>query len=314
MDFILKDIEQATNLLPEQQTGVNLGRATKGAAKALKARLLLHVASPLFADRTVNKLECNQYTGDRQALYQQALDAAKDVINDSNYSLIDCNAGTIKEIAEKFHNIIITNNEETIWSKQYVNKDLNADNWVRNRVALLHGPNGYHNWAGTAPVSYTHLDVYKRQLYGSFHTRRRVLAIPGLLCWRGWQHADHRFCCRSCRYGTGRDQFHLVSKKNLVARIGRLSVGSRCLHLTKCTIRHIERFLLYLSAININIHNEFHFQTIQEERRRNRSRIERLRRGVRYADPRVLPGGNGCAVRYHQPQYIERYGVVQTDA
>ena len=54
-----------------------------------------------------------------------------------------------------------------------------------------------------------------------------------------------------------------------------------------------------MSAININIHNEFHFQTIQEERRRNRSRIERLRRGVRYADPRVLPGGNGCAVRYH---------------
>ena len=41
---------------------------------------------------------------------------------------------------------------------------------------------------------------------------------------------------------------------------------------------------------------------------------KRLRRGVRYADPRVLPGGNGCAVRYHQPQYIERYGVVQTDA
>lgn len=152
MDFILKDIEQAISLLPEQQTGEDVGRATKGAAKALKARLLLHIASPLFADRTVNTLACNQYTGDRQALYQQALDAAKDVINDSNYSLIDCNAGTIKEIAEKFHNIIITNNEETIWAKQYVNKDQNADNWVRNRVALLHGPNGYHNWAGTAPT------------------------------------------------------------------------------------------------------------------------------------------------------------------
>lgn len=152
MDFILKDIEQAIELLPEQQTGVNLGRATKGAAKALKARLLLHVASPLFADRSVNTLECNQYNGDRKALYQQALDAAKEVINDSNYALIDCNAGSIKDIAEKFHNIIITNNEETIWSKQYVNKDLNADNWVRNRVALLHGPNGYHNWAGTAPT------------------------------------------------------------------------------------------------------------------------------------------------------------------
>lgn len=152
MDFILKDIEQAISLLPEQQTGEDVGRATKGAAKALKARLLLHIASPLFADRTVNTLACNQYTGDRQALYQQALDAAKDVINSGSYSLIDCNAVTIKEIAEKFHNIIITNNEETIWAKQYVNKDQNADNWVHNRVALLHGPNGYHNWAGTAPT------------------------------------------------------------------------------------------------------------------------------------------------------------------
>lgn len=151
-DFILKDIEQAVKLLPEQQIGTNLGRATKGAAQALKARLLLHLASPLYADRSVNTLECNQYKGDRQALYQEALEAAKEVINNDNYALIDCNAPTIKEIASKFHDIIITNNEETIWSKQYVNKDLNADNWVRNRVALLHGPNGYHNWAGTAPT------------------------------------------------------------------------------------------------------------------------------------------------------------------
>lgn len=152
MDFILKDIEQAVNLLPEEQTGVNLGRATKGAAKALKARVMLHVASPLYADRSINTLECNQYKGDRQALYQQALDAAKDVINNGPYSLIDCNAPTIKEIADKFHNIIITNNDETIWAKQYVNKDKDADNWIRNRVALLHGPNGYHNWAGTTPT------------------------------------------------------------------------------------------------------------------------------------------------------------------
>lgn len=152
MEFILKDIEQAISLLPVEQTGANVGRATKGAAKALKARVLLHVASPLYADRSVNTLACNQYTGDRQALYQQALDAAKAVINDGNYSLINCNAGTTKEIAEKFHNIIISNNAETIWSKQYVNKDNADDKWVRNRVSLLHGPNGYHNWAGTAPT------------------------------------------------------------------------------------------------------------------------------------------------------------------
>lgn len=152
MDFILKDCDEAINLLPDAQTGSNLGRATKGAAKALKARVMLHVASDLYADRTVNTLECNQYKGDRKELYQRALDAAKEVINNSPYTLVDCNAGTIQEIANNFHNIIITNNSETIWAKQYVNKDQNADNWVRNRVSLLHGPNGYHNWAGTAPT------------------------------------------------------------------------------------------------------------------------------------------------------------------
>ena len=152
MDFILKDCDEAINLLPDAQSSSNIGRATKGAAKALKARVMLHVASDLYADRTVNTLECNQYKGDRKDLYQRALDAAKEVINNCPYTLVDCNAGTIKEIADNFHNIIITNNSETIWAKQYVNKDQNADQWVRNRVALLHGPNGYHNWAGTTPT------------------------------------------------------------------------------------------------------------------------------------------------------------------
>lgn len=152
MDFILKDCDEAINLLPDAQSSSNIGRATKGAAKALKARVMLHVASDLYADRTVNTLECNQYKGDRKELYQRALDAAKEVINNCPYTLVDCNAGTIKEIADNFHNIIITNNSETIWAKQYVNKDQNADQWVRNRVALLHGPNGYHNWAGTTPT------------------------------------------------------------------------------------------------------------------------------------------------------------------
>ena len=152
MEFILKDIDEAIKLLPETVSSKDLGRATKGAAKALKARVLLHVASPLYADRTINKLECNQYNGDRNALYEQALAAAKEVINDKNYSLIDCNAGSTEEIADKFHKIIISNNSEMIFAKQFVNKD-NADGkHIRNRVSLLHGPNGYHNWAGTTPT------------------------------------------------------------------------------------------------------------------------------------------------------------------
>ncbi len=153
LDFILSDLDQAIELLPEQVSAADLGRATKGAAIALKARMCLHVASPLYADRTVNTLECNQYNGDRKALYESALTFAKQVINSGVYTLIDCNAGTTKEISEKFHKIVTTNNAELIFTKQFVNKSQNADNNVRNRVALCHGPNGYHNWAGVTPTN-----------------------------------------------------------------------------------------------------------------------------------------------------------------
>lgn len=149
LDFILKDIEKAIPLLPET---ADPGRATQGAAKALKARILLHVASPLFADRSVNTLECNQYNGDRKKLYEQARDAAKEVIGLKNYTLVDCNANTIMEIADKYHDISLTNNSESIFYKQFINKDVDDSN-VRNRAAQCHGPNGYHNWGGVTPTN-----------------------------------------------------------------------------------------------------------------------------------------------------------------
>ena len=151
LEFILSDLDKAIELLPETVSSADLGRATKGAAIALKARMCLHLASPLYADRTVNTLACNQYDGDRTALYESALTYAKEVINSGLYSLVDCNAGTVKEIADKFHEIATTNNSELIFTKQFVNKSQNADNNVRNRAALCHGPNGYHNWAGVTP-------------------------------------------------------------------------------------------------------------------------------------------------------------------
>ena len=153
LDFIISDLDQAIELLPETVSSSDLGRATKGAAIALKARMYLHLASPLYADRTVNTLACNQYDGDRKVLYEKALESAKAVINSGVYSLVDCNAGNVAEIANNFHSIITTNNAEMIFTKQFINKFQNADNNVRNRVALCHGPNGYHNWAGVTPTN-----------------------------------------------------------------------------------------------------------------------------------------------------------------
>lgn len=48
VDFIVKEFQKASELLPEKFTGANFGRVTKGAALAMKARMQLYAASPLW--------------------------------------------------------------------------------------------------------------------------------------------------------------------------------------------------------------------------------------------------------------------------
>ncbi|MDR2498008.1 MAG: RagB/SusD family nutrient uptake outer membrane protein [Tannerellaceae bacterium] len=160
LDFILKDLTEAEKLL---KPTAPLGRATSGAATALKARILLHVASPLFADRSVNTLDVNQYTGNRSALYQAALDAAKTVINSGDYKLVDCPGVDVYEVANKYHAIAISNNTEMIFTKQF------ASSKVVNNLPLQHGPNGYHNWSGTTPTQdfVVHFEMEDGSLSGS---------------------------------------------------------------------------------------------------------------------------------------------------
>ena len=148
LEFIVKDCEIAEENLPATVSDANLGRATKGAATALKARILLHVASPLFADRTVNTLACNQFDGDRAATYRAAREAAVKVINSGDYELLDCTGGINTERANKWNKIIVTNNKEQIWVHPFGNLSGAEKNWI----PLQHGPNGYHNWSGITPT------------------------------------------------------------------------------------------------------------------------------------------------------------------
>lgn len=73
--FITEDCDRAAALLSETYTTKDLGRATTGAAKALKARMLLYAASPLHnPDNNAGK-------------WERAATAAADVMNMGIYSL-----------------------------------------------------------------------------------------------------------------------------------------------------------------------------------------------------------------------------------
>lgn len=83
---IVKLCDEAAASLPPSHDAANLGRATKGAALALKARMLLYAASPLWNDPA--NATSTPWSGAYDAKkWEAAAKAAKEVIDLNEYSL-----------------------------------------------------------------------------------------------------------------------------------------------------------------------------------------------------------------------------------
>lgn len=68
VDFLQKEFQKAADLLPEEWSGEDFGRVTKGAALAMRSRILLYAASPLWN------------SSDDKQKWQAASDAAEAVM------------------------------------------------------------------------------------------------------------------------------------------------------------------------------------------------------------------------------------------
>lgn len=64
---IILDLDSAANILPANWTGDDLGRVTKGAALALKGRVLLYYASPQFNPGNLEDRWQNAYNANKEA-------------------------------------------------------------------------------------------------------------------------------------------------------------------------------------------------------------------------------------------------------
>lgn len=93
VNFIDQDLTLAATGLPQMRTANNMGHPTKGAALTLRARVLIHAASPLFngntdlynvRDKKGNVLVAQEYD---ESKWARAAAAAKDVINLGVYEL-----------------------------------------------------------------------------------------------------------------------------------------------------------------------------------------------------------------------------------
>ncbi|WP_073169241.1 RagB/SusD family nutrient uptake outer membrane protein [Tangfeifania diversioriginum] len=159
LDFILADLDQAISLLPEKD-GIEQGRATKGAAAALKSRILSWSTGILMNGgyQPSNPLVSFQ-SGSRTQRLEAAKTAAKAVIDGQHghYAL----AGTtddppaemteevVMQYADNFFSIFTQKgewNDEAIWGVQHLQSQGNTT--TQNR---WWGPNGYHNWGNNGP-------------------------------------------------------------------------------------------------------------------------------------------------------------------
>jgi hypothetical protein len=149
VDFIVTECDAAAAMLPDKG-GIEMGRATKGAALAVKSRILLFAASDLTADGTA----ANEFVGykgaDRTALWTAAKNAAKAVIDLGTYQLADFGAPNQTAVAQKYFEFFKAkdlSSPEAIWGKMFV-KDVGP----RNQLNLVNGTNGFVMYGCNAPT------------------------------------------------------------------------------------------------------------------------------------------------------------------
>lgn len=150
VDFMVTECDQAAALLPDVQTGNNFGRATRGAALALKARILLYAASDLYNTDVFPSYpnpELIGYTdGNRTARWQAAKDAAKAVIDLNQYTLFRAEPAPSDSVAQNYVDLFMSkSNEEDIFIKFFTVP-------MGQRMGLYTSPNGYHGWGVNAPI------------------------------------------------------------------------------------------------------------------------------------------------------------------
>ncbi len=168
---IISDLDKSILLL--EDAPASKSRAHKLTALAMKSRVLTHAASDLYepskasAVATISSYgnrELIGYTGGDQSQRWQAAAAA-------SKALLDATTGYKLDLAAPASTEEAQANYEAIWQEGDLNQDFiwgrlieefgfssrtypGGSGWSQGpgMVALYHGPNGYHEWAGTTPT------------------------------------------------------------------------------------------------------------------------------------------------------------------
>ncbi|MGN7785583.1 RagB/SusD family nutrient uptake outer membrane protein [Niabella sp. 22666] len=147
--FVVQECDRAAALLPVRRTNVELGRATKMAALALKARILLYAASPLyngnsdyanFKDDQGRNLISPTYDANK---WQRAADAAKDCMTQAEAAGYMIYKPTNDPYQNYYRLFIDRWNDEVLFARNM---------GTFNRLEYASGAKGMGGWSGYCPT------------------------------------------------------------------------------------------------------------------------------------------------------------------
>jgi len=165
-DFMEKDLKDAIAVLPLTRDGNNIGRATKGAAQALLAKIYLYESS-----------YAKNYPGDPRFAnlrerWGEALSMAEEVINSGVYKLVGSEGeryNTFMGSVDGFRFIFTTegdNSAESVFEVQNINDGMN---WLQSRGSSI------INWSA-ARYYYDKNGAKTKTSYWGFNIPREELA------------------------------------------------------------------------------------------------------------------------------------------
>lgn len=177
INYISTQLDSAAKLLPLVYVGDNannLGRATKGAALALKSRVLLYAASDLHNTTSYapgySHPELIAYTtGTREERWLKAKNAAKAVIDLGIYSLVNPDPGATADISANIQNYFLDKNmtSEDILFQKFIPEYVTKLSWDEYPPNLTWASGGYNGWGCINPLG-NFVDSYEMKDGSSF--------------------------------------------------------------------------------------------------------------------------------------------------
>lgn len=175
INFIVEDLDKAASLLPTVIQG-DKAKASKGAALALKSRILTYAASDLYAQNP-GGMDVTGYTGgDQMQRWRRAKDASEAVM-ELGYGLYAADPAPGDSTAKNYADVFLQkDHEEIIFARYFLQNQ--SYNWYEADMGLFHGPNGWHNWGGDTPLGQM-VDAYEMEDGTAFSWQDYKSGAPG---------------------------------------------------------------------------------------------------------------------------------------